>query len=1023
MLASLLILMSGPASALSADRAFHNFISDTWSVEQGLSHIAALAIAQDPDGYIWVGTPNGLARFDGVRFTTYTPTTTPALPGDQIQALQLDRTGRLWIGTSKGLAWYRDGRFEAIPNAPKASAASIDIRQLLAPDSGELLIATAGGLSRIIDGQLAADPRIVRRSQALLEADGELWIGAAGGVYRMRGADVVYEALPGLGDQGLVHDLVLSGGRIWAGTAAGLFLRSGGSWKRHEDDGSLLARSAIGVLHGDRDGNLWAGTEYGLTRLRDGRVVEQIDNDRMGTRWDYLTAFEDRENNLWLGSRTRGLTRLWTGLTTRYTIQEGLKFPQVWAIERDAGGRVWVGTDGGLSLLENGRFSTVAASSALPDPNVFSLLVEDDLAWVGTLKGVLLLRRGVPEPLAALRGLDGLRINGILRDRARRLWFATSNGLYRYAGGTLTRYGKAEGLSDISVRVLHQTRDGRLLLGTQYGLGEWLDGGVRMIGDAAGLPRDIDVTAIHELPDRRLVVGTATEELHVAEGGRWTRFGHEQGLPQNTPFHLADDGRGHLWVAGLRGLYRVDTDELRRQPDGTPKTVRAELYGNEFSVRSTGPRAECCNGTGNSKGFVDQGALWLPTRDGVLAVPMLAMASNAVPPTVRIEAINAGDQWLPVSRFLEAPLPARVRDLSFKFSALSFQDPYAVQLQYRLRGYDAGWRPVKDPQSRDADYTNLPPGDYVFEVRGANNAGVWSEAQADVRFSITPQLHETTWFYVVGGLLLLLAGLGAHRWQLRALDNRRSVLESIVAQRTDALALANQQLEKASYTDPLTGLRNRRYLLNQLPQDLAFYRRKGSESYEPGHILLFLLVDIDHFKQINDHYGHGGGDLVLQQFSTLLGELVRIGDYVTRWGGEEFLIVSRPLSHDHSIAYASRICTVVSAHPFDAGGPAPLHLTCSIGFAEYPLHGTPASLDWQDLVELADRAMYHVKETGRDGWASFQFTPTTPYSSLIQRFKRDRDSLLAEDSLRLVTSRDPLPPDSHAVAVEFKARS
>ena len=1016
-----LLVLCGPVLALTPGKAFHNFIRDSWSVEQGLPHIAVAAIAQDAEGYIWIGTPTGLARFDGVRFTHHLAAGTPGLPGDVIEALQLDDQGRLWVGTRTGVAWYRDGVFTAVPAAPLTPTANSEITAILSGADGALLLATQGGLSRVVDGQLRRDPRVVSPLHAAIEADGTQWLGGNGGVIALRDGSARFEPLPGLPAGDPVLHLALCSGELWAGTGSGLFRRSGGGWQRFTET-AALGRAAIGLMYADKDGDLWVGTHGGLSRLREGRLVEQIDNDRMGTRWDFLTAFEDRENNLWLGSRTRGLTRLWSGLTTRYSTQEGLRSSQVWALERDAGGRVWVGTDAGLSLLVDGHFTQPVAARVLPDPTVLSLLVEGDDLWVGTLKGAVLLRRGQPEPLPALATLDGLRINGILRDRARRLWFATSDGLFRYAGGALTRFGKAEGLADPSVRVLYQTRDGRLLLGTQYGLGEWTRDAVTMLGGNNGLPGDLDITAIHELPDRRLVIGTATEQLYVFENGRWTGFGHNQGLPTNTPFRLFDDARGYLWVAGLRGLYRAPLDDLRRTGSGQPQRVRAEIYGNEFAVRSTGPRAECCNGTGNSKGFMDRGALWLPTRDGVLVVPTETLASNQVPPTVRIESVQVGDAWIAVDRFLGTRLPARVRDLSFKFSALSFQDPNAVQLQYRLRGYDADWRPVRDQHSRHADYTNLPPGEYVFEVRGANNAGIWSQAPASVPFRIKPRLHETSWFYGLAGLALLLAGFAAHRWQLRALEHRRAALERIVAQRTDALALANQQLETASYTDPLTGLRNRRYLLNQLPQDLAFYRRNAKGNYQADHILLFLLVDIDHFKRINDSHGHGGGDRVLQQFSALLGELVRTGDYVTRWGGEEFLIVSRPLSREHAVSYASRICTVVSAHPFDAGGPEPLQLSCSIGFAEYPLHATPQSLDWQDLVEIADRALYHVKETGRDGWAAFLFTPTTPFPSLIQRFKRDRGGLLAEGGLRLLTSRDPLPADSQAVAVEFKAR-
>ena len=281
---------------------------------------------------------------------------------------------------------------------------------------------------------------------------------------------------------------------------------------------------------------------------------------------------------------------------------------------------------------------------------------------------------------------------------------------------------------------------------------------------------------------------------------------------------------------------------------------------------------------------------------------------------------------------------------------------------------------------------------------------MWSSASTESALSF----DESLWLSLALGALLLAL---LYRWRLQSLVRRRLDLEKLVAERTDALTLANERLEQASYTDPLTGLRNRRYLLSQLPQDLGFYQRKEPPGFGKDHILLFALVDIDHFKRINDRYGHGGGDRVLQQFSALLTEQVRVGDYVTRWGGEEFLIVSRPLLREHAAAYASRICKAVAAHAFDAGDATPLRISCSVGYSEYPLCEAPPELNWEDLIELADRALYHVKAAGRDGWATFSLSSSLPFPAIMQKLASDREALLAAGAVKLYSSFD-LPGSS-----------
>lgn len=1005
--ALLLVIFCGQAKALEPGKAFHNYVRDAWTLDQGLPQIAVATIAQDREGYIWAGTMNGLARFDGTQFRVFTPANTPALPAAQIRALQMDSDGRLWVASQKGLAWEQGGRFTTVPVENPAAAAEIDVQDILISSTGDVLASTSRGLYRVADGRLQQVPSAPGPLFGLLEQGGQRWVGALGGVYRGPGVDLEFEALPGLDLHEPVLTLTASGSgsqhRVWAGTASGLFYRDGEGWHRYATN-PVLAGAAIGVLYEDHDRNLWVGTQSGLFRIRDGAVAELVENDRMGTRWDFLSACEDREGNLWFGSRTRGLTRVWNGLTTRYTTAEGLTSPQVWSLSRDPAGQLWVGTDNGLSQLDNGRFRQIVPGTALANPNVYTVLAENDQVWLGTMRGAAVLRHGQLQTIA---GLHDLRINGIFRDSRKQLWFATSNGLFLYTDSALTRYGEAEGLSDASVRLIFETGDGRLLLGTQFGLAELRNGTIHVFGPAEGLPRDVDVTALHELPDGRLVVGTATEQLFVSDRGHWIEFNHGNGLPQNTAFYISEDSRGFLWVSGVRGLYRVPSDQLRWRGDDEKPQVEGELFGADLATRPTGVRGECCNGAGNAKGLLERGVLWLPTRDGVLTVPTEALARNAVPPKIRIEGIGNDDADLNADGTLASEtLPAGVRDLKIRMAALSFQDPYSVLLQYRLRGHDREWQTPADPMRRVAEYRQLPPGDYVFEVRAANNSGVWAEQPATLRFGVAAYFYESIWFYAFCALVIAgLAGAGL-RWQRGAHSRRRAALENLVAQRTDALAAVNQQLEQASNTDPLTGLRNRRYLLNQLPQDLAFYRRK-SEHHGRDQVLLFAMIDVDHFKRVNDGHGHACGDRVLQQFSRRLTELVRVGDYVTRWGGEEFLVVSRPLSRDNAAAYIERICRMAADEPFEVGAPHALRLSCSIGFAEYPLYQTPNGLDWHDLVELADRALYYVKNHGRNGWACFRIVESSAYAFLGPRLRATANDLLSDGAIELISQIGP----------------
>jgi diguanylate cyclase (GGDEF)-like protein len=377
-----------------------------------------------------------------------------------------------------------------------------------------------------------------------------------------------------------------------------------------------------------------------------------------------------------------------------------------------------------------------------------------------------------------------------------------------------------------------------------------------------------------------------------------------------------------------------------------------------------------------------------------------------LPPSLVIERLRTPDGWRAVpAAGTGIELPATARDLTFDFTALSFQDPASVQLRYRLLGYDRVWHRLDDPRRRSANYTNLPPGRYTFEVIGANNAGIWSPRPALLGFRIQPMFHETWLFRALLATLLAMIVYAGYRLQMQRHARQRVALEDQVQSRTRELHAANARLEKASQTDPLTGLRNRRYLANQIPADLAYYDRERKRSGDYTQVLVFALVDLDFFKHVNDMHGHRAGDQVLLQVAQVLGALARSSDYLARWGGEEFLLVFRPMGGRYLETIGQRIRSAIGNHPFDIGLAEPLHLTCSVGLSEYPLfRDAQQGLGWEQMVELADAALYWVKQHGRDGWAAFRPTEMTDVATLVRDLQQGTD-LMQAGHMQLMTSR------------------
>lgn len=1005
------VLLAAPfalAHALTPQQTFHEYARHNWSLDSGLPQVSVDSIVQDPNGYMWFGTQDGVARFDGVRFQNL-------LPSVWAQALFVDRGGTLWIGIYKGLEYYRDGHFNvphAAPGFLKLDPGKLDVLAFLQLMDGRVLAASPQGLY-VIDGTEIAPyaPLPQTPAYSLARWDGALWVGSAGCVYRIVNGQDLRLALPD--KDTMVWRFSVYDGTLWLGTSHGLYRYAAGGWRRLTGDPAALRTQVVAMLL-DSDGNFWVGSDLGLARIRDGRLAEFISNHDPAGVPNIQSFYQDREHNLWVGSDTNGVTELWDGYVRRFSVPADLADPMVWAVAPRVQGGVWIGTTNGLFLLQHGHARLMIAGKSLPDPNVTALLDDGKRLWIGTNSGVRIYQRGhVLEPASLSTLLTARYVHNILRDRNGTYWFATSKGLYRLADNQLSYFGTAQGLSDANCRVLFETRDDRLLVGTADGLYQFTHNRLVRVGVNQGLPAHIWITAISELPDGELALGTFTDaRLYWFDGSQWHTLTEAQGLPLAQTAYLSPGAGGWFWVGSGHGIYRFKLDELHALLAGHNTELHPQMLVSENGLWPGSQQGDCCNSSGGNDGFMDGATLWLATQDGVVAADTAQIPTNTVVPTVLVQAVQYANRWHVLAGNDDAPLslPAADRNLAFRFTVLSLQNPLSVRLQYRLTGYESDWKVLDDVSKRVANFTNLPPGDYSFEVRGANNSGVWNPDPAVLRFSIAAYFYETLWFRILVTLLILTAIYLGYRFQLRHLRRQRAHLENVVTRRTDELRVANQQLagvnrqlEEASQTDWLTGLKNRRYLYEQLPRELQAFREHLQTGTGGNEAMVFALADIDNFKGVNDTQGHAQGDEVLRQIARHFEEVVCNGELVVRWGGEEFLIVFRPRPRSAVAATVARVQHAVSESTFLGLQDEPLQLSCSIGFAEYPFAADmPDAADWETLVNIADLALYRAKHEGRNTWIGLRPGPHFNAETFAADLRRGLVYLLKSQKLVLV---------------------
>jgi len=982
-------------------------------------------LLEDPRGYLWVGTMGGgltciNLRTMAIHSTIHDPEPTPAR---DVTSLTLDLEGNLWVGTQTGLYLLpKDTMPPAKPRFTYFPARAGDphalpdpwVTQLLVDHRGTLWLGTEHtGLCKIqkaADGSYRftpfhADPSHPNDSaptnvESIVEdALGVIWLGSTRGLYRFLPEQRRFRRfLPDPKNPfSLSHPMVWrllrdSQQTIWVATNGGglhrMLPRQHAEEEprleayRHEPmNPQSLASNGVISLYEDRAGTLWVGSyQTGLSKLLLDKAtggqhpVAHFANkplDPKSLSGDMSNVFlEDHDGNLWVGTDGSGLNRAIPPPNPNERLRfdhfraepgktGALQDDVITALYEDRENRIWAGSyNGGLIRITFPGGSTSGKPRFTHYRN----------------------RPGDPTSLSSNF------VTGIYQARDGSMWIATvAGGLNAFdpKTGTFKTYnqGPETGLSSNAIYSIAEDRFGTLWLGSHPGINRFnpKTGKAHTFLPTSG-PGGVShshVFAIYIDAKDILWAGTSGGGLNRAEILPWNgpvpqfrHFGTEEGLPSEVVKAIAEDHRGNLWISTSRALCRFNPQEGR----GHAFPWRPELEADEFirnacQVFRSGELA-----FGSTKGF----CIFKP--DDIIY--------DATPPAVAITDLKFLGKSVPVGvpvdgriilseAITECPeLVLRPRDYSFSldFASLHFVAPERNQYAYMMEGLDKTW--TRAGNRNTATYTTLPPGNYRFRVIASNSDGSWNLQGATLRIRVLPPWWRQWWFLALsigatGGLIYLLV-----RMRLRVLRNHNRLLEEMVAARTQELADAAENLRNLSLTDPLTGLSNRRYIYACMPEDVAQVQRlqhahatNNIERLKQNIDVLFVLVDMDHFKVVNDTHGHVAGDRVLQQLGEILRNAVRGTDTAVRWGGEEFLVVARSTARADATILPERIRSAVEAHPFDIGTTTPLKCTCSIGFSVFPfLPLETDSYSWEQIIDIADHCLYAAKHSGRNAW-------------------------------------------------------
>jgi len=1121
----ILLSISCLLTALDPKISIDQYLSDKWTNKDGLPQNIITTIYQTSVGYLWIGTQEGIVRFDGVNMNVFNSNNVSEFNNNIISSIIEDNSENLWIGTFNGLLKYKNDKFK--------------------------LFSSKDGLN--------SDMIICLK----LDMDGDLWVGTDRGIYKYQDNSFIKHKLPDVNKSNFIKSIIIDENKnILIATKDSLYKLKDGDFNLLKIQREL--KSELNILYLDSKKNLWVGTvNKGLFKYSEGKLVRVIENKRLsgnfitsiiedsqGSLWvgtqngglnrifknemnsflekdglysNSITAlYEDKEKNLWIGTSGSGLNQLRDGKVTVYGPSNGLIADNIRTVFEDSRGNIWVGSDKGEVYKKTEETFNTVRGNKLISGNVIRSIMEgtEGNIWIGTIgKGLCLLIDDRIEFFKLNNKLPDKQVYSILRKSDGSMWFGTGSGISRYKNGEIKNYTKEDGIIFNSVRVISEDNDGNIWFAPLgKGLIKFDNKSFKSFTKTDGLGSNI-ITSIYFDDQNIIWVGTYGGGLSWIKDKVIKTIKAKNGLIHNVIYTILEDD-GKLWMSSNNGIFNIDKEEIIKFGEGKIKKVSSIAFN-----ESSGMRNRECNGGNSPAGWKDsQGILWFPTVKGLVKIdPKNIKQDNNFPPLI-IEKLIVDGKNIEINQNIKI-LPGYKR-IEFQYTVLTFINPKNIKFKVRLKGSDEDW--IDMDLMRRTFYTMIRPGKYTFEVISTNGEGKWNDSPTSLTIELQSFFYETKTFYFIVILFIFLGTFLFIKIRFRNLNRRKNELEKEVKIRTNEIVQKNLKLEKLSIvaretnnaviitdadgtivwlnegfsriygytfeqfinergnniincsfvenfgkvfnkcvknkkpalyessnkardgriiwmqvaitpiinknnevkqvvfvetdigklkqahdkmkmmsvTDPLTKLKNRRYFHNLIIRDVKQSKRTLYKKSKEGLIysMIFFMVDIDFFKKVNDKYGHNAGDQLLVQLSDRMYKTLRGSDLLVRWGGEEFLIMSKDDNFEGAKQLSIKLLKSIEGNPFILEG-LNVDITISIGYCGFPiLKNDPNMFKWEDIVNLADSALYIAKNNGRKRSVGINFIEEKLDEKNIDILKNNTHKAIEVGIIEAITS-------------------